>query len=288
VILAVLLAFAAPVYADTPISQPTLKLVSPGKDAKAPLRLVAKKGAKKTMTMNMTMSITTNAGGQSNKIAIPPLGMSVDMKISDVAANGDLTIDMVFGKLVLKADASTPKAMVDGFKKMAEGIAGLKGKIKMSNRGYTIESSIDAPATMAPETAQIIESMRSMMSQISSPVPEEAVGVGAKWETTSVIKDSNGIDLDQVQTSEITAIKGKLTTLKVSVVQSAKPKKIKIKGIDFDLKGVSGGGTGESVYDASTFVPVSGGVDVLSKVTLVNSGNTIESAVQIQMTLKTK
>lgn len=288
VILAVLLAFAAPVHADTAVSTPTLKVLDTGKDAKTPLRLVGKKGAKKKMTMTMTMSITTKAGGQSNKIAIPPLEMSVDMKVTDVTANGDLTIDMAFGKILLKSDPSTPKAMIDAFKKMANAITGVKGRVKMSNRGYTLETSLETPPNLPPESAQLVESMRSMMGQISSPLPEEAVGVGAKWETSSVIKDSNGIDIDQVQTSEVSAIKGKQTTLKVTVMQSAKPKKITIKGLDFDLKGVSGGGTGETVYDATTFVPVQGGVDVLSKVTLVNSGNTIESAVGLQMTMKVR
>ncbi len=288
VLLALVVALAGPARAETAPSAPVLKLIDAGKDAKTSLRLAGKKGAKKKLTMSMTMSIATKAGGKENKISVPPIDVSMDMKVTDVAANGDLAIEMTFGKFALKADAKTPKAMVDAFKKMSSGIEGIKGSIRLTSRGYTLETVLDSPDTLPPETAQLLDSVRSMMAQVSTPLPEEPVGVGAKWETTSTIRDSNGIDLDQTQTTEIIGIKGKQTTVKVTVKQSAKPKKIKIKGMDFDLKSVSGGGSGENILDATTFIPVSGKVDVLTTISLANGGNVIDTTVAMNMSMKVR
>ncbi|MGE3760947.1 MAG: hypothetical protein AB7L94_01675 [Kofleriaceae bacterium] len=289
VLLAVMFVLAAPAHADGPSpTEARLKLLDTGKDPKTTLQLVAKKGMKKRMTMTMGMAFTNKVNGTPTKIGIPPIEIAMDLKVTDVTATGEITCELVFGKMKLHSDASTPKAMTDAFAKIGSGIAGTKGRIRLARNGRTIETIFDIPSSLSPEAAELLANMRSSLGQVSALLPEEPVGIGAKWETQQKIIDNNGMELDQVTISEVTAIKGKRTTLKQTVTNSAKPGKIKSKGIELDLKSVTGGGNGEMFYEAGTFVPVDGGMDIMTSVKLSNGGQTFETTVEMKLRMKTR
>jgi len=104
---------------------------------------------------------------------------------------------------------------------------------------------------------QFVEQMKETMSRVASPLPEEAVGPGAKWEIKMPIK-SQGMTLNQTATFQLASIEGEQAAAKTSVTQTASNQKIQnpmMPGTKVDLIKLNGNGTGELKFELTQLVP---------------------------------
>ena len=267
---------------------PTVKLVEAGKDPKKPLRFTAKKGMKKSLTTTMTMSMTMQGGANPMPPqTIPPIQMVVDLKVTDVSADGDIRYEFVLKQPTVVAGKNDNKMVVDAMKETVKGMTGLTGHAVVTNRGFTREADVKMLANANPQTVQLVESLKQSMTSIAAPVPEEAVGVGAKWDTITTLSQ-NGMTFVQTATNHLTALKGTKATLAITIKQDAKPQKITTQGVTFDLEKYSGAGSGETQFDLAGLVPSSAKMGMKSEMAMSASGQKIGMKIDIQMTMKGK
>src|SRR5262245_31250014 len=90
-LLALPLLFSTTASADAPAGAPVVKLVDAGKGAKKQLRFTAKKGLARTMVMTMKMAM----GQGGAPMTLPVMKMTMDMKVTDVSAEGDIKYTFV-------------------------------------------------------------------------------------------------------------------------------------------------------------------------------------------------
>src|ERR1035437_4195643 len=105
-----------------------------------------------------------------------------------------------------------------------------------------------------------MDQMKSFVTQLVAPLPEEAVGPGAKWEVKMPIK-TQGMTIDQTVTYEVASLEGERLTTKSTVVQHAANQKIQnpaMAGLKMDLTKMIGNGTGESTSDLAPTLPEAG------------------------------
>ena len=270
-----------------PADAPTVKLVSAGKDAKAPLRFTAKKGMKKALTTTMTRGIAMQMGANAAPTQkIPPIQMVVDLKVTDVTAEGDIRYEFVLRQPTVIAKGAD-KMVVDAMKEAVKGMAGLNGYAVVTNRGFTKEADVAVPATANQQTRQLVESLKQSMTQIAAPVPEEAVGVGAKWDTSTTISQ-NGLTIVQTATNELTSLKGNKASLKITIKQSAKPQKITTNGVTVDLESYSGAGGGTTDLDLAGLVPSKAAMKMASDMKMSAGGQKIGMKLDVDMTMTGK
>ena len=86
-----------------------VKLLEPGAIPRQLIRLHPQKGAKQTavMTMKMVQTIVTN-GTKLPAPGSPPMQFTIDVTISDVASNGDISFDYTYSKVELVDDPDNP------------------------------------------------------------------------------------------------------------------------------------------------------------------------------------
>ncbi len=95
------------------------------------------------------------------------------------------------------------------------------------------------------------------MAKLSGPLPEEAVGPGAKWEAKMPIK-SQGMTIDQMATYEIVSLEEDHITAKITIAQRAANQKMQnpaMPAVKLDLTKMVGNGGGDLTLDLTKLIP---------------------------------
>lgn len=271
-----------------PANAPTVKLRDPGVAPRKALRFTAKKGMKRTLTMTMTMAMAMSMGANAMPPTnIPPIRMTVDMKVADVMASGDIKYTFELRRPRIVADKSTPKAMVDAMDEAVKSMTGLTGYAVVTSRGFTKEADVTVPPGATAQTRQLVDNLRQSMAQIAAPVPEEPVGRGAKWETIARM-DQSGLALDQTATNEVVELKGDRVKLKISIAQSAKPQTIKSNGVSVDVTAYAATGSGETTLELAKLVPSQAEITMKSSMKMESMGQQMGMTLDVSMKMTGK
>lgn len=191
---------------------------------------------------------------------MPAMLMTMDFGVKDISADGEITYTMVFSDATVAADTNTPPAIAAAMKSSLASIRGMTGTGRMSSHGIVKGVEIKLPAAADPQMSKTMDQMKESFSSSSTPLPEEAVGPGAKWEYQTRIK-SQGMTIDQNLHYELIAIEGDRLTLRSTITQNAANQKIQnpaMPGLKVDLTKMTGNGTGSSTFDLGRIMPVSG------------------------------
>jgi hypothetical protein len=246
----VLLLVAASAQAAPKSKLPVVKLLDAGTGAKQKLRIHPVVGSKRTLVMKIRMAMELDAGPMMRlpHTDLPIMKMTFDTKVLEIDAKGVAKYEMV----VTKIDVEQGKAaasLVPSVKASVDKLVGLKGWATVDSRNFTLAGAFDVPATGDPSTKQMMDSMSQSMSQLSAPLPDEAVGVGAKWSVDATMP-ANGIVLAQTGTYEITKLDGDHVAAKVAMKQTADAQEAHVPGMaGATLSVVSWKGTGAGTME---------------------------------------
>ncbi len=226
---------------------PIVRLVSPGAAPRRALRLALPVGHRDHASMDMTMSLSLSmAGADLPAIQMPTLHMAMDLTVTDVTAGGDATYNLAATEMKWVNPESADPMIMSTLQKMILDPASIKGAGTVSNRGIVRNAKMDTGAASDPQMAQIMNSMSSTIASFSVPFPDEAVGVGARWEVFTSTQ-AGGVHSFQKSTVELTAADAARCALKVSIEQSAPPQPMTAPGMPAGttatLDKMSGSGT---------------------------------------------
>jgi Family of unknown function (DUF6263) len=214
------------------------------------------------MTMKMGMAIS--AGGMAEQpIKLPTMKLVMDMTVKEVGTNGDIIYDVVTSDASVTEEPDVIAQVAEAMKNAVAGMKGVGGTGTVTSRGISQGAEIKAPEGADPQVSQFVEQMKETMSRVALPLPEEAIGAGAKWEVKMPIK-SQGITLSQTATYELVAVEDERGTAKTSVTQTASNQKIQnpmMPGTKVDLTRLTGKGTGEVKFDVGQILPPEASVE---------------------------
>jgi hypothetical protein len=261
---------------------PVIKLLDAGSGPKQTLRFTAEKGMKKVMVMSMDMGMTMDMGDSPNTQHVPTIDMTMDIVVIDVAKNGDIRYEF---KLREPEVADDPNSLSARPIKLAlAGMAGLSGSATVTSRGFAKQVDVKLPANASPQVAQFVESVKQSIGQMSAPLPEEPVGVGAKWETTTKL-EQNSMKLQQVAISELMHVDGHKITFDVTLEQVAAPQKIVKDGVTVDLQTHAGSGSGRTTLDLTQLVPSNAHIDLKSETQMLAGGRQLNMGLDLKMSI---
>jgi len=190
---------------------------------------------------------------------LPTMKLTADIGVTDVAANGDITYTVAFTGMTAEAAPGAPDAMAGAVQGAAEGIKALKGSVTMSDRGINKSTSLNVDQITDPTTKQLLGSMSSSLESMSMPMPDEAVGVGAKWEVRQAIRNA-GAQVFQRVTCELTAVDAQGATIKTSVEQTIPPQSVTnpaLQGATVNVEKGAGTSAGTVTLRFNSLVPTS-------------------------------
>ena len=247
------------------------KLLDAGGEPRQVLRLHPAAGDHQTLTMTMGMAMTMQMGEQAvPAIKIPTMRMEMDATVRDVSADGDISYDMVMNDSTVITNEDTMPMVAEAMKTSLDKLKGLSGTGKLSNRGFSEGTNMKFPIGADPEMVQTMDQMKESLANASSPLPEEAVGPGAKWQVKMKLK-SQGMTIDQTINYELLSVDNDQIRLGLTLTQNAAKQKIEspnMPGMKIDLTRMTGTGKGTNVVNLAKILPVSGTLDSHSEMVM--------------------
>ncbi len=232
--------------------QGTVTLLEAGESPRKPLRFKVKKGQTEDIKMTMKMDMEMVEMGQ--KIGMPAMIMNMNIQVADVQADGDITYKFTLGEASVDEDDTFPPAMIEGLKQSLQFMTGISGEATINDRGMTLAASINEVPNADPQAQQLMKNMEQTMNQISAPLPDEAVGVGAKWRyTTSVSQD--GVEIRQVAEYELVARQGDTIDMKATVKQTAPSQSVADAGDEMAMSYFRSDGSGDIKLGLANLAP---------------------------------
>lgn len=238
---------------------PTVTLASPGAEPRVRLRYKPTAGLKEAMMMSMAMGLSMVMEGMSMPMDLPTMKLTADVGVTEVAANGDITYTVAFTGMTAESAPGAADAMAGAVQGAAEGIKSLKGTVTMSDRGINKSTTLNVDQITDPTAKQLLSSMSSSLESMSMPMPDEPVGVGAKWEVRQAIKNA-GAQVFQRVTCELTSVDAQGATIKTSVEQTIPPQSVTnpaLQGATVNVEKGAGTSAGTLSLRFNSLVPTS-------------------------------
>lgn len=245
-----------------------VELLSAGNEPKQQLRFTPPANTKQSVQMTMKINMAMSVGGQTQPtLDSPPIKMVMETNVTQVDANGDIHANFSYADADVVASANTPPEVVNAMRSQLKKIVGLSGSMVVDNQGNTKQVNFNLPEELDPNAKRMAEQLVSSFKQISSPVPTEAVGVGAKWKVPNSVT-VNGMALNQVATYELVELKNNVATLQLNMEQQGGGQKINPAGLppgaSVDLKSLTSKGNGKITMALNQILPVNSTMSVQS------------------------
>lgn len=234
--------------ADAPPA-PAIKLVTPGKGERRALRFTPTKGDKQTLVV--TSQETKTRGGRGKKLPTErgaTTRMTITHEVVDVSTAGDTRYEYVYRNAEVVEDGTTTADVVRQTKAVIQALVGTKGHSVVTNRGIVKEFAVAPPQGATPEARQDVEQTASIMQQMTDALPDEPIGVGAKWTTTMTVV-SGELTVQTTTTHELVELSGTRGKIKLSI-------KMQGKGSGPGTLTTATTGTGERSFDLKRVVPM--------------------------------
>ncbi len=264
-----LVALATAQEKEAPPYAVTVELIEAGTAPLRELRLAPKKDATQTAVMTMGMKQAMSIGGQQIPAQnIPATKITIKTSIENVAENGDIAFTYSYTEVDIVDDPANPSPLADIMQSTVKPMVGTTGHIVVTNRGFTQRAELDIPAGVPAQLQQMLEGMKNSMSQMSSPLPAEPVGVGGKWRVVQTM-NANGLQLKQTSIHEITQLSEHGFAMDVSVTQNADPQEIKNDalppGTNIKLKSLKSTGSAKSTIELGSVFPIQTSMKITSQ-----------------------
>jgi hypothetical protein len=193
--------------------------------------------------------------------------MKMDSNITKVDANGDINANFSYVDADIVAAANTSPEMVNAMRSQIKKIVGLSGSMIVDHQGNTKQVNVNVPEGLDPNIKRMTDQMVNSFKEILSPVPAEAVGVGAKWRVPNSVT-ANGMNLNQIATYELVDLKDNVATLQVSLEQKAEGQQMNPPGLpegaSINLKSLKSEGKGQVKMAFNQMMPMSSNRSVRS------------------------
>lgn len=210
------------------LAGPSLALVDPGAEPRRPLRFHPTTGTTEQVRMTMGMASQMAMGGTTMPaMKIPPMILDLDLEVLEVEADGDIRYRFTIADTGVGAGQDLGADVVAAMSAAMQPLEGTSGEVTVSPTGVSRGATLTPSAGADP---QMVADMRKSMVNASAPLPEEPVGVGARWTLTSDL-DEGGLQLQQVASYELVELTDTTITLRVDVQQSAEPQEFAPDGL---------------------------------------------------------
>jgi hypothetical protein len=259
---------AADVPAATSI--PVVKLLEAGAEPRRQLRYAPSADSKVEFSSSITSDIESTMGAMK----IGPIKMDYLVALTKGDKDGELMLAIEITNAKMEDDGSMPWA--GSMKGDIESAKGEKLQRAISTRGIWLDDSAESQSAQQEMRAQVLNMM--------PPLPEEAVGVGAKW-TVTVKISSSGVTQTSVSTVELTKCDGSRIEVAIGEARSAKDASMSMQGMEVKIPELSGTGEGTAIVDLALGGTVSSSSTVDVEMTMDMMGQQMNNKRKVTSTL---
>jgi hypothetical protein len=210
------------------------------------------------MVMTMRMGMTMAVGGQPVTVDLPAMNMTMHVDTRGVSPEGNCTYAFELVEADVEKSLQMDPMVAQEMRTSLQSIVGMSGTAVVTRRGITTEATYDLPPNADPSVRQTMDSMKQQMDQMSAPLPEEPVGIGARWKVFMPI-ESQGLTIRQTATYELLGFEGSTAQLGVTLVQAGDRQHMDLPdlppGTSAELNWLESEGHGSMELDLTRLVP---------------------------------
>jgi hypothetical protein len=256
--------------AEPSIPTPAVEILDPGEEPRAPLRFALTAGMSVTATQSVDQYIRqVDEEGFGNSDRVPTIDLGLRLDVQTVGPDGTAQVLIAFTSVDATGNGSAASAdQARAIESALADLTDLTGTSTFTNRGVQVSGSFDVPDDLPDTVKTLLDQYESQLSTVTPPLPEEPVGVGARWRATTEL-ELGGITAQQRYDYTVESIEGSHVELRVRLRQTAEPQDFDPpgarKGDEYHLLSLRTTGKGTTTFDATTPVPPSAVVEAHSK-----------------------
>jgi hypothetical protein len=201
---------AGPMEVAVPTPDFKVKLVSPGKGKREPLKYSAKAGDKQDVEVTMDFTVSQKLGDKSDAQTVPTLILAGSAETLAVAPDGNATFALTVATVDVKdAPGSVP---AERFRPALASLPGMSisGQLGANGIAKALVLHVDKPD---PQTKGALD-LLAVTLPMWAVLPSEPVGIGAKWEVSAPGRLAEQVEVTQTTSYELIAHKGTTWTIK--------------------------------------------------------------------------
>ncbi len=271
--------------------QPIVRVLERGAEPRGDLSYALVKGTSQRMNMAMDMAMGIRVQGQTMpQTPIPRMTMAFDTAATDRSSSGDVKIDSLLTGVTVDANGGQQEQMARALRPQMEALKGLGMGYWVSPKGRVRDVKLAMPAGVPPAAQQLLNGMSQSFESMVTPLPGEAVGVGARWQVVSRTA-TGGADLLQSAIYTLKARNGDHATLDLALTQLSASDTIHNPqmpaGMAAKVRAFHSGGTGTTQIDLKSVAPEGAAMTLKTAMDISVQGGTSadESSVETTTTV---
>lgn len=262
----------------------------PGEEPREVLRYRFREGQAEDTVSVMRMGMRTVMDGEwAPWLGLPPVEMAATTTVTAVNEDGSYEVEVRYTDVGLPRDSGQlpPEAMEE----MEAGLASLIGMrqvLRLDDRGRILAAATSLPpgAESAVQPAQL----DAMTQELIDPLPEEPVGVGARWEVLRQTSDAMGFAVhgSNLLTLDEVLPDGRLR-MGLTVDMDADPGPMSLPEMEFvdaTIDRFSTDGGGEKTVDLGLVNPIVGRTEALSEYAFTIAFGDTSETTELQMSVE--
>lgn len=202
---------------------PTVTLLDAGQEPRRVLRYRPAVGATQTVTLTLNTDREVDVNGKPTPVRkSPELRLALDVRVVEVTEHGEVRYEAVFRAPEAVATEGMAETDRRATQESLAGMGGTKIRALLTERAVLKESEVEVPDQASPQVRQTLKSLDQYFAQWVVPVPEEAVGIGARWEVHSE-PSMMGRPAKNVETYTVLSVEEGVVHLRTEMKQTVTP-----------------------------------------------------------------
>jgi hypothetical protein len=236
------------------------RLLDPGQPPRRALRYAWHLDQREQLSMDMRTAASTGADGTSRRdgntgeVSLPSVHVVIAIDPQSVDDDGDMRYLWRVTSATVGSDEGTPSQVTEGMRAEVTAIGDLSGNAVVTERGLAKE----VVAAPGGATGQMADQVRQTLRDVAAPLPEEEVGIGARWRKVSRL-DERDARVAQTETFRLVDLEGDRGTLDDALAQTAPPQTLRATGqappAHTHMESMLASGEARVRFDLSRLVP---------------------------------
>jgi hypothetical protein len=237
-------------------SPPQVEVLDAGSQPREALRLAPPVGASEQSAMTVRFDVE-QSGVSDTETKAPPIRTTISMVLQGVTPEGNLQITFSYPSFEVLRREGTSAGQRRTIERELAALSGLSGAMTMTPQGTIVDSTLDIPPDLDPALSQTLSQLENQLGVVTASFPQEEVGVGARWRTTSELT-LNGINVRQVGEYRLEKRNGSTLELDVRATQTARRQTVDAPGgIELRVRSFKTTFRGSTTMDLTRLLPVS-------------------------------
>jgi hypothetical protein len=238
---------------------PTVEVLRDGSEPREALRLAPPAGSSASVAMTLRLGVE-QSGASDASLKAPPIRVTIDTALQDTTANGDFHATFAYPSFDVLRGNDASAAQRRRIERTLADFDGLSGELTVTPRGELVDSNLEIPPDADTEASQLLTQIGDQFRDLTIPLPEAAVGVGARWRATTQLT-INGIEARQVNEYRLKKRTGTTLELDVRGTQTARRQTVDSPGpVTLRVKSYKTTFRGTTTLDLTRLLPVESSV----------------------------